>query len=135
MPYMRLAFSAALPHIVTVETVVETTPYLTAADNAGMTEAERRLAVDTISADPLTGDLIKGSGGCRKVRIAGRGKGKSGGYRVVTFHAPGQGQPAYLLWVLSKGKVANLTQAQVNTLAKVTAALKTAPNPTAIKDR
>ena len=27
---------------------------------------------------------MQGTGGCRKLRIAGRNKGKSGGYRVVT---------------------------------------------------
>jgi hypothetical protein len=32
----------------------------------------------------MAGDLIVGSGGLRKVRVAGRGKGKSRGYRVVT---------------------------------------------------
>jgi len=69
----------------------------------------------------VAGDLIVGSGGCRKVRVAGRGKGKSGGYRVITYFVVEIA--VYLLWVISKGRTANLTKAQVNDLAKVTKAL------------
>jgi putative transcriptional regulator len=75
-----------------------------------------------VSKTPLAGDLIVGSGGCRKVRVAGRGKGKSGGYRLITFHVPAVG--VSLLWVLSKGQASNLTKAQVNGLAKVAKAIE-----------
>jgi len=67
-----------------VHTVVETPAYLSSAKNAGMTEAERVAAVDAVALDPTLGDLIVGAGGCRKFRLAGRGKGKSGGYRVIS---------------------------------------------------
>lgn len=100
-----------------MHTVIETPAYLRSAKSAGMSEDEMKEAVDAVSADPASGDLIKGSGGCRKVRIAGRGKGKSGGYRVITFHVTSHG--VFLLWVISKGRSANLTDAQVNELAKV----------------
>jgi len=86
-----------------------------------MTSVEVSAAIEMVSADPLAGDLIVGSGGCRKVRVAGRGKGKSGGYRVITYFVLETG--VYLLWVISKGQAANLTKAQVNDLAKVTKAL------------
>jgi hypothetical protein len=33
--------------------------------------------IDTLAATPDAGELIVGSGGCRKVRIAGKGRGKS----------------------------------------------------------
>lgn len=39
--------------------------------------------VPTLLADPTTGDVIPGSGGIRKVRMAGHGKGKRGGFRVI----------------------------------------------------
>jgi len=87
-----------------------------------MTDAERAGAVDVIAANPTTGDLIVGSGGCRKVRVAGRGKGKSGGYRVVTFYG-GDKAPVFLLWAFSKGRSANLSSAQVNALARLTKTL------------
>lgn len=36
--------------------------------------------------NPESGDIIKGSGGIRKMRWGGKGKGKRGGYRVVYFY-------------------------------------------------
>ena len=74
-------------------------------------------AVDQIAANPESGDVIPGSGGCRKVRVAKSGGGKSGGYRVITYFM-GTEQPLFLLTVISKGKQANLTQAQKNELRK-----------------
>ena len=68
-----------------MHTVVETLPYLASATKAGMTDAERLLAVDLISANPGAGEVIVGGGGIRKIRVPGRGKGKSGGYRVLTY--------------------------------------------------
>lgn len=69
-------------------------------------------AVSQIAADPEAGDVIVGSGGCRKVRVAGRGKGKSGGYRIVTLFGGGD-VPVFLLSVLSKGQDANFSEGQV----------------------
>ena len=70
-----------------MHTVVETPGYLADAKDEGMTREEMKAAVDRIAENPRAGDPIVGSGGCRKVRIAGKGKGKSGGYRVVAFYA------------------------------------------------
>ena len=72
-----------------------------------------------LAAEPSSGELIRGTGGCRKVRIAGRGKGKSGGYRLITFYS-GPEIPAFLLTVYSKGTADNLTAAQVNALKTLT---------------
>lgn len=41
--------------------------------------------------------------------MAGRGKGKSGGYRTITFYS-GPDIPVYLLAVFSKGERAELSQ-------------------------
>ena len=73
--------------------------------------------------NPSTGDLLVGTGGCRKFRLAGKGRGKSGGYRVITFFG-GVDIPVYLLTVFSKGERANLTQAERNALHKLTQALR-----------
>jgi hypothetical protein len=62
-----------------VQTVAETPAFIRCADVAGMTDVERQDAINQIAANPAAGDLMVGSGGCRKVRVAGRGKGKSGG--------------------------------------------------------
>lgn len=65
---------------------------------------------------------MQGTGGCRKIRIAGRGKGKSGGYRIVTVYG-GSGQPVFLLAAFGKDDAANLTKAERNELAKLVAVL------------
>lgn len=100
-----------------MQTVVETPEFLTAAKKAGMTEAERAAAVDIIAANPEAGDIIPGTGGCRKVRVAKAGGGKSGGYRVITYYTTAE-RPVFLLTVISKGQRANLTDAQKNELRK-----------------
>ena len=64
--------------------VAELPQYIRDAERMGLSAAEQQAIVDEIAADPLKGDEIRGSGGLCKVRFAGRGKGESGGYRVVT---------------------------------------------------
>lgn len=54
---------------------------------------------------------MPGCGGARKWRMAGRGKGKSGGYRVITFYG-GVDMPVFLLDVFGKGSKSNLTDAE-----------------------
>ncbi|MGO1077820.1 type II toxin-antitoxin system RelE/ParE family toxin [Inquilinus sp. CA228] len=105
-----------------VHTVVQTPAYLAAAKDAGMTDGERLAALLAIAADPVGGDLIQGAGGCRKVRVAGRGKGKSGGYWVITLFA-GPDRPVYLLTVFSKGERANLSNKEKAALAGVAKAI------------
>ena len=68
-----------------------------------------------IANNPEAGNEIGGTGGARKVRVAGRGKGKRGGYRVITFYS-GKEVPVFLLAVYSKGEKANLSKAERNEL-------------------
>lgn len=105
-----------------LQTVIETAGYLAAAKDAGMSEAERIAVIDELAKNPLAGDLVVGTGGCRKVRIAGRGKGKSGGYRVITFFG-GRGVPVFLITVFSKGERADLSQTERNALSKLSEGL------------
>ena len=65
-----------------VQTVVETPTYLAIA-NKLFSEEERADIVALVAADPECGDLIRGRGGFRKVRVARKGMGKRGGARVV----------------------------------------------------
>lgn len=103
--------------------VIETPSYLADAKHEHMTSDEREAAVDLIAANPRAGDLIVGSGGCRKVRVSGKGKGKSGGYRVVTFFG-GEDVPVFLLAVLAKGSRANFSAAERNAMKQATARLR-----------
>ena len=64
--------------------------------SAGLSDQQRIAIIDQVAATPMAGDLIQGTGGARKVRFAGRGKGKSGGYRVITLYG-GRQVPVFLL--------------------------------------
>ena len=99
--------------------VAFTASFLAQAKAEGMKEAELETVVRVLSEHPEAGDLIAGSGGCRKVRIARKGGGKSGGYRVVTFFAR-RAMPVYVFAVLAKGTRANFTDAEVRAMATVT---------------
>ena len=119
---IALATHTAPPYIVPVHTIVETPDYLRDAKAAGLSESEREAIATYIAQRPDAGDEIPGTGGARKVRSAGRGKGKSGGYRVVTFYS-GQNIPVFLLNVFAKGDRIDLSQAERNELRQVLGAL------------
>ena len=87
-----------------------------------MSDEEMAAAVWVVSGEPGAGDLIQGTRGFRKLRLAGRGKGKSGGYRLITYFVE-VGVPAALITVFSKGEKANLTKAERNALAAAEPAL------------
>lgn len=108
-----------------LHTVVETPGYLADAERAGMTDAERERTVARYAAAPDAGDEIVGSGGVRKGRVAGKGRGKSGGYRVVSIFL-GSSVPVYLVAVLSKGDRANFTDAEIEQFRKIATAIKAA---------
>jgi hypothetical protein len=55
-------------------------------DSAEIWSTEERLEFFSwIAREPEAGSVIKGSGGCRKVRWARQGMGKQGGARVIYF--------------------------------------------------
>ncbi|MGN8023886.1 type II toxin-antitoxin system RelE/ParE family toxin [Phyllobacterium sp. 22229] len=70
-----------------MQTVIETPAFLASAYDEGISDLERADIVAFIADNPTAGDLMPGSGGARKVRYAARGKGKSGGYRIITYFA------------------------------------------------
>jgi hypothetical protein len=94
-------------------TVIETATFLNDACN--LSEDERMEIVAAIAADPLQGDIMPGTGGARKRRFPGRGKGKSGGYRTVSYYAA-EDVPVVLLALINKGERADLSTAEQNAL-------------------
>ena len=106
-----------------MQTVIETESYLRSAKDAKMSDEEMKSAVDLVATDPETGDVMQGTGGVRKARLAGRGKGKSGGYRIVYYYG-GEDIPVFLLTVFGKNEKANLTQGERNALRSLTGTLK-----------
>lgn len=107
-----------MPYIIKMHTVIETPDFLKDAQDAGLSEEERQEIIDFIAENPRTGDEMAGTGGARKVRFAAKGKGKSGGVRVITFYS-GDDIPVFLLNVFAKGDKVNLTQAERNDLKKI----------------
>lgn len=101
-----------------MHTVLETQTFDTAAKAAGLTESERHQLHVFLSQNPEAGDLIVGTGGARKLRIPMKGKGKSGGGRVVTYYA-GDDVPVFLLDLYSKGEKINLSQKERNQLKEL----------------
>jgi hypothetical protein len=98
-----------------MQSVIETSVFLRDAGRARLSDEERMDIVDLIASNPTIGDVMPGTGGARKVRIAGRGKGKSGGHRVVTYYAA-EDVPILLLALIDKGDRADLSKADKNEL-------------------
>lgn len=69
-----------------VQTVVETPTYLAIA-NKLFNEEERADVVALLAADPECGDVIRGTGGFRKVRVARKGMGRVAGRGLSTSGA------------------------------------------------
>ena len=105
-----------------MQTVVETEAYLRDAKAAKLSDDERKEIVNFIATNPDAGHEIPGTGGARKVRFAGKGKGKSGGYRVITFYS-GEDIPVFLLNVFAKNEKTDLSQTDRNQFKTVLAAL------------
>lgn len=75
-----------------------------------LTAAERASAEAGIVARPDAWPVIQGTGGARKARVARGGRGKSGGARVIYFHAPAPGVLA-LLAIYAKNEREDLSDA------------------------
>lgn len=101
-----------------MHTVTETHSFRRAADAAGMTEDERLRLHCLLSENPDAGDLIKGTGGARKIRFAKPGAGKSGGYRVITYYTA-EDVPVFLMDVYAKGEKINLSDKEKAELKKI----------------
>ena len=95
--------------------VIETPTFVRNCEDAGMSDDERLAIIDAIAADPHKGDLMPGTGGARKRRFPGRGKGTSGGYRTVSYYAADD-VPVLLLALIDKGDRADLPKAEQNAL-------------------
>jgi hypothetical protein len=101
-----------------MHTAIQTPTFLADCRNAGLSDDEVTSLVVAFASDPLSGDLIPGTGGARKRRFAGRAnKGKSAGYRTVSYYA-GDDVPVLMLRLIDKGERANLSHADRNVLSK-----------------
>jgi hypothetical protein len=98
-------------------TVAELPEYVRRAQKL-LTEDERGDIVSYLAAFPRDGDLIRGTGGIRKIRWGQGGRGKSGGVRIIYYYHS-ERMPLYALTVFAKNERADLSQAERNELAKL----------------
>jgi hypothetical protein len=87
-----------------------------------LTPEEQDAVVDLVAYEPTCGDLIPGTGGLRKVRIAVSGRGKRGGARVVYYFHDAD-MPVFLLALYAKNEKDDLTAAEKKEFSALTTEL------------
>lgn len=75
--------------------IIETPSFVDDADDL-WSEGERLEFFSWLAVNPEVGDVIPGSGGCRRVRWSRAGMGKRGGTRVIYFTVLEDGE----IWLL-----------------------------------
>ena len=86
------------------------------------TDDELRAPQAELIAQPEKGDLIQGTGGLRKIRMATGQQGKSGSARVIYFLATAE--MIYLVLAYAKSEKESLTAAEKAELKRLTTLLK-----------
>ena len=82
-----------------------------------LTDDEYRELQNHLVANPKSGDVIRGSGGLRKLRWKVEGRGKSGGIRNIYYYHE-DNQLILMIFVYQKNKTADLTPKQIEMLRK-----------------
>ena len=84
----------------------------------GLNDDDLRLLQEELTLNPHKGDVIRGTGGLRKIRIAFENKGKSGSGRVcyVDFAVY---ESIYLIAAYPKSEKGNLSKSERNEIAKL----------------
>lgn len=99
------------------------TPVFTKQVVDALSDEQYGLLQGSLVARPDAGNLIRGSGGIRKLRWALPGRGKRGGVRVVYFWRVSESQ-ILMLTMYSKNERTDLTAAQVKQLSRIVEELK-----------
>ena len=76
-----------------------------------------------IVANPGAAPVVRGTGGLRKLRWAGSGRGKRGGIRTIYFRQAGL-DAIYLLTAYAKADQEDLSPADRKVLSRLVAAIK-----------
>ena len=101
-----------------MQTIVELPEFVKRSDKL-LSESEKTSIINYLASHPASGDIMKGTGGIRKLRWSAQGKGKSGGVRVIYYYHH-ESIPLFLLTVFGKGEKTNLSKGERNDLAKFT---------------
>ena len=98
-----------------MHTIVETLEFTRQSKKLRMTEEEIDFVKTFVGLNPSAGNVVQGTGGARKIRFPLRGRGKSGGFRVITFYS-GIDIPVFLIDVYSKREREDLSPARKNAI-------------------
>lgn len=90
------------------------TPVFTKQITSLLDDADYRQLQVTLALKPRAGDIIRGSGGLRKIRWAARGRGKSGGIRAIYYLVAEE--EIYFLFAYAKNKQEDLDSGQLRLL-------------------
>lgn len=77
----------------------------------------------SLAENPEMGDLIKGTGGVRKIRLKSSSGGKSGGFRVCYYYYI-KNELIYLILVYQKNEQENITSEQKKILKEIANEIK-----------
>lgn len=99
-------------------TVAETASFQAFVKREKLSDEQVSGIVETVASNPTVGEIIQGTGGVRKFRVARDGGGKSGGYRVV-YYFYNEDHPVYLFEGFGKSEKDNLSAADKAALKKV----------------
>jgi len=105
-----------------MQTVMET-PIFTRRANALLSAQERTDLITLLAWNPLAGDVIPGTGGVRKLRFAGGGRGKRGAFRVVYYVLTGE-LPIVAITLYGKNEKSDLTSAEQDGARRIVDAMK-----------
>lgn len=89
-----------------MNTVVELSPF-SRHWHTVWTDEEYEEFIEWIALNPKAGDVIKGSGGVRKIRWSGTGRGKRGGARVIFYSA--ETDYIYLMSIYAKNQQSDIS--------------------------
>lgn len=80
-----------------------------------LSDDEFRSFQSELMSHPKQGDVIEGTGGLRKIRVASKGKGKRGGARVIYYFFD-EKRRFYLLTIYGKSEMSDLKPNEKKTL-------------------
>ncbi len=88
-----------------------------------LSEAKRKEMEAAVLANPRRAPVISGTGGIRKLRWTGSGRGKRGGIRTIYFYHAGP-EAVYMLTAYAKADRDDLTPEDRKALSRLVATIK-----------
>ena len=104
-----------------MQTIVELPEFQRKSDKL-LKDSKKQSIINYLAFHPDSGDLLRSTGGIRKLRWSAQNKGKSGGVRIIYYYR-NKSTPLFLLSVFGKGEKTNLSKRERNELAAITSLL------------